>query len=296
MGGIALAVELLAHAAHGERDLQDLAVRWHTERVRLLQRASADHRLLSIAVSLDTSWNSPLMTAPARRLLSLLGRLPDGIAIDHVAALLADEGAAAANTLRRRGLVIDDHPRLRTLPPLRHHLAYAHPPQDDDWQRATGHYCSLAETLADRAGRRGGNEALTALAKDSANITIALIDILTGPQPSTAYTAAQKLIGAASSNGADVSRVADALLAAAERARVLADNLLMLGMLDLLRSNHNAGRSAYERAQSLLEDVGDMRRLASCIQRLGDIALFEFDHDAARSAYQRRHRAARTDR
>jgi hypothetical protein len=80
MGGVPLAIELLAHAAEGEATPEGLAVRWHSERARLLQRATADHRLLSIAVSIDTSWSSPLMTDPARQLVSVLSWLPDGVA------------------------------------------------------------------------------------------------------------------------------------------------------------------------------------------------------------------------
>lgn len=80
MGDVPLAIELLAHAAEGEATPEGLAVRWHSERARLLQRATADHRLLSIGVSIDTSWSSPLMTDPARQLLSVLSWLPDGVA------------------------------------------------------------------------------------------------------------------------------------------------------------------------------------------------------------------------
>jgi tetratricopeptide (TPR) repeat protein len=46
-------------------------------------------------------------------------------------------------------------------------------------------------------------------------------------------------------------------------------------------------REAYQRAQPLYEQIGDVLGQANCIQRLGEIALRRSDHDGAREAYQR---------
>ena len=254
-----------------------------------MQRATGDHRLLSISVSIDTSWNAPLMTDPARRLLSLLGRLPDGIATEHLSALLPGDGPQAANTLRRRDLVDDEVARLRTLPPIRHHVAQSHPPDDADWQRVSGHYAQLTPTLAARAGREGGGQALATLALEAANITAILTDILGGERASSMYTPARRFIDAARYTGADVTHVARALQRAAERDNnpgVLADIALSLGDIALARSDHDAARSAYEQAQPLYAQVGAVLGQANCIKGLGDIALRRSDHDAARSAYE----------
>lgn len=56
-------------------------------------RARVDHRLLSVAVSLETSWRGQLMTEPARRLPALLGQLPDIVAHADINVLLPGEGA-----------------------------------------------------------------------------------------------------------------------------------------------------------------------------------------------------------
>jgi hypothetical protein len=77
MGRVPLAVELLARAAEGEASLDHVASRWRAERVGLLARGGGNHPLLSVAVSVEVSWGSRLMTEPARRLLALLGRLPE---------------------------------------------------------------------------------------------------------------------------------------------------------------------------------------------------------------------------
>src|SRR5205085_1749371 len=144
---VPLAVELLAYAAEGEASLDDLARRWRAERVRLLEKGTADHRLLSVAVSLEASWSGRLMTDPARRLLTLLGRLPDGIAHADFEVLLPDDAAPAAAVLRRRGLAFDEAARLRTFSPLRHHVEREHPPASEIWARTAAHYRGLSADL-----------------------------------------------------------------------------------------------------------------------------------------------------
>jgi hypothetical protein len=128
MGGVPRAVELLAYASDGEASLDDLANRWREQRVRLLERGPADHRLLSVAVSLEASWNGRRMTEPARRLLSLLGKLRDGVAHNDLDELLPGVAREGATVLPRRGLAFDEADRLRTFPPLRHHVEVSHPP------------------------------------------------------------------------------------------------------------------------------------------------------------------------
>jgi tetratricopeptide (TPR) repeat protein len=289
MGGVPLAIELLAHAAHGEATPDALAGRWRAERARLLQRATADHRLLSIGVSIDTSWTSPLMTGPARQLLSVLSWLPDGVAAEDLEAVFGTGGPAAASQLRRRGLVVDQAARVRTLPPVRHHVAEVHPPAESDWQRAIAHYQQLAVTVGARVGRRGASGAARRLASDNANITVALTAALGSASASAAYDPTRTLIQAACFSGADVSAVADALLQAARRAndpRALANTHHALAGLALARSDHDTARAAYEQARPLYEQVGAVVGQANCIKGLGDIALRRSDHDAARAAYE----------
>ena len=70
----------MGYAAQGQLDLEEVAARWRSERTGMLQRMGGGSRELSVAVSAEASISSPLMTAPARRLLALLGVRPDGIA------------------------------------------------------------------------------------------------------------------------------------------------------------------------------------------------------------------------
>ncbi len=127
LDGVPLAVELLGYAAQGQ-PMDQVAARWRRERTSMLERHGGGHRELSVAVSVEASVGSPLLTEPARRLLCLLGALPDGISHDDLETLLPDAGLPGAAVLRQLGLAFDEAARLRTLAPVREHIATAHPP------------------------------------------------------------------------------------------------------------------------------------------------------------------------
>ena len=130
LDGVPLAVELMGYVAQGQPDLAEVAQRWQAERTGMLARMGGTRRELSVAVSVETSVTSPLMTAPGRRLLSLLGVLPDGVAREDLAALLPQDGLAAAAVLRQLGLAFGEGDRLRTLAPVREHVAATHRARD----------------------------------------------------------------------------------------------------------------------------------------------------------------------
>ena len=110
------------------------------------------------------------MTDPARRLLSLLGVLPDGIARTDLEMLLPGLGNAAAATLRqvawrstkrdacarsRRSAStwpLTIHPRLRT------------------WRARSTTIRGLARELGPKCGDEGGAEAVARLSAETANI------------------------------------------------------------------------------------------------------------------------------
>src|SRR5262249_36925457 len=135
LDGVPLAVELLGYAAQGQ-PLDQVAARWRRERTSMLTRMKGDRRELSVPVSIEASVTSPLMTDPGRRLLTLLGVLPDGIDSQDLGSLLPEIGLAAAAVLRQLGLAFDEGSRLRTLAPVREHIATTHPAQGGDLDTA----------------------------------------------------------------------------------------------------------------------------------------------------------------
>jgi hypothetical protein len=133
LDGMPLAIELMAHAAEVEPDLESVWRRWQAERSEMLKRGKGDQRLLNFAVSLELSITSPRMTDSARRLLTMLGLLPNGIARGDLNTLLPDCGHAAGATLRQVALAFDETGRLRCLAPIREHVSAFHPPSADDF-------------------------------------------------------------------------------------------------------------------------------------------------------------------
>ena len=119
LDGWPLAVTLLAYQARFYADLAELAGTWRRKRAALLTRG-IKKREADLGASVEMSLGCPLLTAEARRLLALLGILPDGIRRADLAELLGPDGPEAAAAVRRvGGLAFDDGPRLRVLAPLR---------------------------------------------------------------------------------------------------------------------------------------------------------------------------------
>jgi hypothetical protein len=92
------------------------------------------------------------MTDTARRLLTLLGLLPDGIARGDLDTLLPGSGNAAAMALRQIALAFDEAARLRTLAPVREHVAAHHSPAPENLARGIDHYAQLATDLGPKCG------------------------------------------------------------------------------------------------------------------------------------------------
>ena len=285
---LALAVELLAFQAQGERNLDGLRRRWDKERIRLLRMGKADDRLLNLGASLELSIQSPRMPQAARRLLALLGRLPDGVALEDLPALL-DDGDAAAACLRQVGLAAGrSERRLQLLAPVREHVAERHEPEAMDLARASTHYLKLA-VLGGRTGRKGGAEAVARLAPELANLEAVITRKLDGAGIGPAVDAAVALGELYSFTGLGGASLLERAEKAARKAGDggrEADAIHKLGDIALYRSDHDEARRRYEAALPLYRRVRSLLGKANCIWRLGDVALRRSDHDEARNRYE----------
>jgi transcriptional regulator with XRE-family HTH domain len=107
MAGVPLAIELLAKAiGTSETDLARIRRRWENRRTALLAaRCDAEGRLESWEISLRLSLDRLGKGSPEHRLFALMGRLPDGVDEDHLAALIGDAGIAADDRLAELALV-----------------------------------------------------------------------------------------------------------------------------------------------------------------------------------------------
>jgi nucleoside phosphorylase len=108
VASVPLAITLLAHAAEGA-SLAGLTAEWERKRTALLAKEGAKPgRETSWAASMALSVGSPRMTEEARRLLGLLGRLPDGVAFADLDALIPGEGSEAERKLVQVGLAYEE--------------------------------------------------------------------------------------------------------------------------------------------------------------------------------------------
>jgi tetratricopeptide (TPR) repeat protein len=287
---VPLAVELMAYAAQGQPSLTEVAERWRTERSAMLERLGGARRELSVAVSAEASIVNPQMTGLARRLLSLLGMLPDGIAREDLAALLPDGALPAAATLRHLGLAFDEGLRLRMLAPLREHTAAHHEPDAPDLDGAVGYYAKLAASTGIKVGRSNGALAVARLQAETGNITVMLTRAATAHRTKelsgalwglTEYWKFTGLVQPALTRIAhDAIRIHGTINQQADTWFALADMAQQLSDLD-------GARAEYERALPLYRQIGDARGEARCIDGLGNIAWSRSDLDGAQAQFER---------
>ena len=161
------------------------------------------------------------MTAPAERLLSLLGTLPDGIA--------------------------------------REHIATAHPPDPADLDRAVSHYAQLAAVTGDQVGRSDGARAAARLPADTGNIAAMLEraaadrrtdELADGSYGLVEYWRYTGLIQPA------LVKIAEDTIQAHGTTLQQARTCFVLGVLASGRSDHDGARAQYHRALPLFQRAG----------------------------------------
>jgi tetratricopeptide (TPR) repeat protein len=288
LDGVPLAVQLMGYAAQGQ-PLADVAARWRAERTGMLQRMGGASRELSVAVSVEASVTSPLMTPAARRLLALMGVLPDGIDREDLAVLLPGGGLAAAFVLRQLGLAFDEGVRLRMLAPIREHTAAEHPSEPGDLDRAIGHYALLASNAGYEVGGGQGAQAVVRLQAETGNIT-AMLERAAAERRTEELAAA--LYGLAEYwrfTGLiqpALARTAQEAISAYGKVSQQARTWFALGVLARDRSDLDDAEAQLERALPLFRQAADVLGEANCTVGLGDIALDRSDLDGARAQYE----------
>jgi tetratricopeptide (TPR) repeat protein len=291
LGGVPLAVELVALRAAADASLRELWAEWQQRGLVLAAHPDLppEHRLTSVTRSLDLSWRSPRLREAGQRLFRLLGQLPAGIAAEDRAALLGDAASEAARQLRAVGLAYEGDGRLDLLPPVRGYALAATPPEPEDMDGLWRHYLERAKALGDCAGSADSGALIEALKPEVANLEAALASSVGGGRRPAAVAAVRGYAVLLRSSGLGRAAPIEALAAACAQtgdqsgAARCQENL---GDIALDRSDHAAARDAYQQALSLFRQVGDVRGEANCIFSLGDIARARSDHAAARDAYQ----------
>lgn len=291
MDYLPLAVELLAYRAQTETSLSRLEKSWREKKSEILKRADAKDRQTNLAVSVELSFESPRMTEDAKKLASLLGVLPNGIADEDLPAVLGNEGDEAARVLRSVGLAFSEDERIRVLAPIRSYLAEFHFPDDSTALKpAMVHFVEMGTNLGGRAGRPGGAEAVQKVVADYENIVAMINAVLKTDDWKSGADAACRMAEFIRFTGFGNGEILEgAENTAREHGDVLgqANCILSLGDIALMRSDHEEARAWYAEARALYERVGDVLGQANCIKRFGDISLSYSAHTEARSYYEK---------
>ncbi len=281
--GVPLSLRLVARLAQGEPHLAGLWQRWEAgSRVPV-----REERAFALSIS------SPRTSESGRRLLRILGVLPNGIMHAEVADLLPEGGQDAASNLRRVGLAFDERDRIRVLQPIRTHVRRTYEPDPDDLARAVRHYFQRGMELGRRAGGPGGAEASSQLAGEMGNLD-SLLNLQFGSiDPRPAIDTAVALSYFMRFSGLGYTRLLESAYEAATRLgdiRRQASVLKGIGQVAFVRSERDVAAARFREARRLLEgleepDRQDVESRAECIKALGHIARAEGQLGLAQSYY-----------
>lgn len=282
LDGVPLAITLMAHFAEIFGTLEPVWSRWEKQRTAMLR--DGDTRLTNLRVSYELSIG--VLSPAAKRLLSVLAMLPDGVAYRDLEGVFADPDEAA-DELRRRALVFDEGQRLRMRAPLREHVAAEHAPDPDDRRRMVDHYLALAAREGRKVGWPGGADAVARLAPEVATVEAMFgQNIVKDDGVGDAvygWARLMRFTGLGSTGPLEqiaVHAVASGLTPLAAR------SFASLGHIALDRSNHETARAHYDEALPLYRQMGAVLGEANCILRLGDIARERSNHETARAHYE----------
>ena len=290
LGGIPLAVELVAMQAQSAHSLKPTRDEWRRVGTALAQRPRAPgSRLTSLDISLELSVASPRLSDAGQRLFSILGKLPAGICDEDLNALLGNDAFEARQGLLSSGLGYERASRLDLLPPVREHARRQHLLSEDESELWGKHFLSMAHALGPSMFGHEGGTGVRRIAAELPNLDAALHDAIANQNLNAAAAALSAIVNAMERTGLGTTAMLWDLATACRVANDTKGEALALdaiGYIALARSDHVAARKAYEQALPLYQKVGATQDEADCIKGLGDIALARSDHDAARKVYQ----------
>ncbi|MFA6448558.1 MAG: tetratricopeptide repeat protein [bacterium] len=289
MEGVPLAINLIAHAAEGEPNLKGIWKRWEDERTSMLKCGAGADRLTNIEISYKLSINGPRMVRYAKRLLSLLAFLPDGLAHSDFEAVLPNKSDEAASVLRKVGLAFDESDRLRLLAPLREYVMKYHSPDKKSKDRLMIHYLNLIRRHSSNIGSESGEEARSRLSPEASNIEY-LAPIILKNYPSEDTIRVICLWGNfVNYTGVGTTRPFEAALTAAEllkKTDLIAICIYWIGIIENGRSNLDTALSHFEKALPLFKVSEDIVGEAECTFFIGSIAFYHSEHEKAQQKYE----------
>lgn len=290
LGGVPLAVELVAMQAAPHDTLAALYEEWQRVGIALAERRSIEpSRLTSLERSLELSFASAQLGNAGRRLFAILGQFPAGVAAADLSALLEDQSFEARQGLLSSGLGIERKGRLDLLPPVRDHALRLHQPSTPDSALWRFHFLQIAASHGDRIATLAGTGSVAWLAVELPNLEAAQRAAVRAGDLHAAIRAlggiaiVMQFTGLGSPSG-----IRELLEACRTCSEIFGEAYCAarLGEIARTRSDHDAARKAYEQALPLFQQLGQRANEANCIASLGDIALDRSNYEDAHKAYE----------
>jgi tetratricopeptide (TPR) repeat protein len=288
LGGVPLAIELIARRAHSRSDLSILWKEWNKVGTELAVHPDfASNRLTSLPISIEVSLRSHRITPAALRLFALLGSSPAGLAESDREALLGMEGFEAEERLLRLGLAVERPGRSDLLPPIREYARRNNLPSKADALAWRKYFVKLVKLLGDSLDKPDDESAFVRFSEELPNIELAFrssiqegqLDQALDSLPAFNSVAAFGLI-----KTGVFKAIFDACVSAGNKvgqaasARALGDVLTKRGELDHARDN-------YEIALRLYRKDKTPEGVAGCLAGLGEIALIRSEYEVSSALY-----------
>jgi len=250
LGGLPLAIYLVARKADALGDFSSLKTLWERKKTEVL-RVGSGAAEESLALVLQVSMDQILQNG--RKLASILGLLPGGMSRADLVHLLPENWPEALEQLAEVGLIQAKPGRLTTLEPIREYFAEQVPAGEPRKEELFVHYLGLAAT-GEKVGAAGGGEVKQRLIPEVANIEAMFTRFFSSPptRPTT-----PECISAA------------------------------IGWSEFVRFSGHGTTSPLLQAHDVAAEETLLTSWANCTQSLGDIHLARSQHDLARDAYNK---------
>lgn len=171
LGGLPLAIDLVARRAYGGTSLAPLLEEWLKIGTKFpkIPRVK-EEPLTSLYRSIELAVGSCKEDSKTLYLFGVLGCLPAGLARHDLNALLKDDAFEAAELLKHVGLANERLERIDLLPPIREHARRNYSPSGDKADEWMNYFLGLAQQLNDNVGTPEGAKLLKRLQPEFNNV------------------------------------------------------------------------------------------------------------------------------
>jgi tetratricopeptide (TPR) repeat protein len=181
LGGIPLAINLVARRAHNRTSLKPLWHQWKQIGADFAKHPDfPENATTSLPYSIELSLKSPRLRAESDglRLFAFLGCLPAGLSDLDCQSLLGKAAFRAEESLLNTGLAVFEMNRIDLLPPIREHAKRYYALNDNDNRLWVELFLQKTLTFYKSIDKLEGSSAALDIFFDVANINEAMIEII----------------------------------------------------------------------------------------------------------------------